>query len=354
MEAMKARKIQLEISFAVALKLAFAFVLAGFAAFLVWELAEVLLLVFAAILVALVFRGCADVLERHTPLNMGFALAATGLLLAGLLGGFGFLLGQQIAQQVSDLVETLPQRIDDFGARIGVPDLADQLLMQAQDVVAGTGFMEFMGASAFGLVEVLASVALAVVTGIYLAIRPHRYRRGVLLLLPEHMRGRADETVVSAGNALKLWLLGQLAIMVIVGVATTLAMLALGMPSALALGLIAGVLEFIPFLGPILAAVPAVLIALGEGDGMVFWVLGAYIIIQQLEENIIVPLVQRRAVKLPPALGLFSILALGVLFGPIGILLGTPLTVLLMVLVSKLYVRQTLKSDVSVPGEPEK
>lgn len=123
------------------------------------------------------------------------------------------------------------------------------------------------------------------------------------------------------------------------------------MPSALALGFLAGLSEFVPIVGPVLGAVPALLLALSEGGNTVFWVLGLYLAVQQIESNLIMPLVQRETVDLPPVLTLFAILALGVLFGPLGVLLGTPLTVVIHVAVMQLYVRDTLHEAVRLPGD---
>ena len=97
-----------------------------------------------------------------------------------------------------------------------------------------------------------------------------------------------------------------------------------------------------PIVGPIAAAVPALLIALTLGTDTTLWTLGLYLLIQQIEGNVIMPIVARRAVDLPPALALFALVALAVLFGPLGILFGTPLAILLFVLVRKLYIERTL------------
>jgi predicted PurR-regulated permease PerM len=131
----------------------------------------------------------------------------------------------------------------------------------------------------------------------------------------------------------------------------TLGLFAIGMPSALALGFLAGLSEFVPIVGPILSAIPALLLAFSEGGNMVFWVAGLYLLIQQLEGNVIMPLVQRKTVDLPPVVALFALVALGILFGPLGVLLGTPLTVVLYVAVNQLYVRDTLGEDAEIPGE---
>jgi predicted PurR-regulated permease PerM len=157
--------------------------------------------------------------------------------------------------------------------------------------------------------------------------------------------------VTVIGRALRLWLLGQLLAMFLVGAMIALGLWALGVPSALALGFIAGMLEFVPFLGPIIAALPGVAVGLGEGMETAVWVMALYFIVQQGEGYFIIPLVQQGTVALPPALTLFAIVAFGLLFGPLGILFATPLTVVAFVVVKKLWVRDTLHEETELPGE---
>ena len=155
----------------------------------------------------------------------------------------------------------------------------------------------------------------------------------------------------SPGSALKLWLLGQLVAMLIVGVLTGLGAWLIGLPSAIALGLIAGLFEFIPFAGPMLAAIPALLIALTMDTQTVIMTLALYTIIQQVEGNLITPIVQRQVVSLPPALTLFALIAMGLVFGPLGILFAAPLTVVTYVAMKQLYIRRVLGDATSIPGE---
>jgi len=152
------------------------------------------------------------------------------------------------------------------------------------------------------------------------------------------------------GEALHAWLLGQFAAMVMVGTITGAGLALIGVPSWLALGLLAGVLEFVPILGPIAAAVPGLLMALSQGWDSFLLTAALYVLVQQLEGNLIIPLVLRRAVSLPPVLTIFAVVAFGTLFGWMGILLAAPLTVLAFTLVMKLWVRDTLEEEVPLPG----
>lgn len=196
-----------------------------------------------------------------------------------------------------------------------------------------------------------ADLLVVFVGGIYLASQPGLYRGGLLKLMPRKSRKLSSIALDDSGRALRLWLLGQLVSMALVGTLTGAGLWLLGVPAALALGLFAGLLEFIPLVGPIIAAIPGVLLAFAQGPEVALWVLGLYLIIQQVEGNVIQPLVQQHAVDLPPALLLFSLLATGLLFGATGVILATPLTVVIFVLTKRLYVRETLATVAPLPGE---
>jgi predicted PurR-regulated permease PerM len=150
---------------------------------------------------------------------------------------------------------------------------------------------------------------------------------------------------------LRLWLGAQVIAMLMVGVLIGGGALLIGIPSPFALGLIFGLAEFVPVVGPVARAVPVLLVAVGQGWEMTFWALGLVVIVQQVESNLIMPLASGHAVQLPPAVGLFAVVAMGVLFGPLGLVLGYPLAVVVDVAVRRLYVRETLGESVEIAGE---
>lgn len=139
--------------------------------------------------------------------------------------------------------------------------------------------------------------------------------------------------------------------MTIIGVFTGLGLWLVGVPSALMLGIIAGLAEFIPLLGPILSAIPGLLLALMAGLETALWALLVYVGIQQIESDLITPMVEKKAVSIPPVVTLFGVLAMGVIFGLVGVILAAPLTVITYVLVNQLYVRDALGQSTQVPGE---
>jgi predicted PurR-regulated permease PerM len=322
-------------------------------ALLAWQLSEVLLLAFAALVFASLLRGFSDVIQRYTRLHQAISFALSCLLVALLIAGFFYLLGVQIQSQLGALAEQLPVTLKAVGQRFGIPDLDASIGEKLTGLFQNGATVGSLAGYTQGAFGVASSLLIVIVAGIYLGLNPQEYRNGFLFLVPRPNREVVGDALDNSGRALRLWLIGQLLVMVSIGVLTGGALFLIGMPSALALGFIAGVLEFIPFIGPILAAVPALLIALGSDNPyMVYWVAGAYLVIQQIENNVLVPLIQRQTVALPPVLGLFSLVAFGILFGVLGILLAIPLTVVLLVLVKHLYVREGLDEEVTLPGEP--
>ena len=314
-----------------------------------WRLSPVVLMFFGTAVVAAILLSAAGLVRRFTPLGPKASLAIAGLTLAAAIAGFLYFLGSRIAADVSALTQKVPQMLNDLGSRFGVNDL----WAQAADFGRQGWF-----ADVFGYVpNVLSGITLLILVvfaGVFLASNPEMYREGLAKLVPGEHRDRARRVLNHSGRALQLWLVGKLIAMAVVGAATTGGLLLLGVPNAVGLGFIAGLFEFVPFVGPLLSFVPAGLVALSQGSGSFWWVLGLYVLIQQLESNLLVPLIQERTVDLPPVLGMFAIVAMGMLFGPLGIVLGIPVTIVAMVAVKELYLRETLGEEVGVPGEKER
>ena len=316
-----------------------------------WELREVLLMVFGAVVIATLFQSIAALFQRlRLPQGIALFLAVLSVLL--IVAVSVALFGAQLVGQYEQIRETLPkawaalqQRLDGFG----LTGQLDQLTKGGQ----GSGFAANAGSFVMSIGGGLADTLLIVVGGIFLAASPRFYRAGLVKLMPEGRRELTAEALADSGTALKLWLKAQLITMAAVGIATGIGLWLIGMDNALAFGLLAALLEFIPFIGPILAAVPAVLIAAAVDPQLALWVAGVYLVVQQLEGNLFSPLLQQWAVELPGAVLLFSLLAMGTLFGPLGVIFAAPLTVVVYVLVKKLYVREALDTETPIPGEDQ-
>ena len=320
--------------------------------FLVWELRVLLLMLFGAIVIASIFRAVADVICKYTKLPNGVSTALAIILVLGSLAALIALFGAHVAQQVQTLRETLPAAWKTLEERIGDIGLSAQLDKLVATITApGGGSLSGFGRTLLSIGSGLADLLVVIFAGIYLATQPNFYRTGLIKLVPPLRRKIAAEAMLESERALRLWLKGQAIAMVVVGLLTGFGLWWLEMPSALTLGLLAGVLEFIPFAGPIIAAVPAILLALAVSPELTLWVVLLYVAVQQFEGNLLTPLVQQYAVDLPGAVLLFSLIGFGSLFGTLGIILAAPLAVVSMVLVKRLYIIEALDTPTPIPGE---
>jgi predicted PurR-regulated permease PerM len=325
---------------------AFTIVAVASGALLLWALSEICLLVFGSVLLALILRFVAEEFSAYAGMRQSWSLLMAGLVVLGLLVVAIFLFGAQLRGQfelLSSQLSSVEQTVTRYFDRTS-----------AKDLLSGTSLGTlFAGALSWGTtaITVLTSFVLVIVGGIYMAVNPEVYRTGLIKLFPPEWHPEVGATLDAAARALRLWLGAQLVAMVLVGVMITAGALALGIPSALALGLIFGLTEFVPVIGPIVGAVPVLFVAVGQSWEMAVWALSLVVLIQQIESNLIMPIVSGKAVQLPPAVGLFAVIAMGVLFGPLGLVLGYPLAVVSDVAIRRLYVRQLLGEQVEIAGE---
>lgn len=315
-------------------------------ALVAWKLLDLLLLLFGAVLIGVLLRALAEALSAGTRLPPQWSLLLTITGLAGVFGVVGWLFGAEVGAQMEGLSARLSEAWRPLEARLTATEAGEEALQSVRAAILGPTGAGYVARVALLLTNGIGGLVLVLVGGIYLASQPGLYRRGVLLLIPPAYRPAADETLAVTAGALRHWLLGQLAIMAVVGTLTGLGAWLIGLPSALALGIIALVLEFIPFLGPILTAVPALLLALTVGPEAVMWTAAMLFGVQQLEGQVLTPLIQRKAVTLPPVVTLFALIGMAMLFGPLGLLLSAPLTVVAYVMIGELYVRRTLGGDI--------
>jgi len=321
-------------------------------ALLLWFMRGLLILVFGAILLAVILRIIARPFKNRLGLPDPIALLIAVLLVASIFALAFVLFGQEVARQWESLSQSIPSAWQTVFQRLEAYGFAEPVRQWLQSVGSGgQGVLSSMTRFLVSFTNAVADTLLVIFGGIYLAADPSLYRRGIAKLLPKAARPRLTEALDDCYGALRLWLIGRLTSMLLVGLLTGLGLWAIGMPAALTLGIAAGILDFVPFVGPIIAAIPAVLLALATSPTMALWVILLYVVVQQIEGNIITPLIQKRAVELPPALLLFSLVALGLLFGALGVILAEPLTVVLYVLVKRLYVIDALDTPTHIPGE---
>lgn len=321
------------------------------AVILVWMLTyifDVVLLLFAGILLAIFLRGLADLSRRYTRLSEGLSVLLVSLILLVILGGAIALLAPSVAEQVRHLRDELPKSaqqvstyISQFGwgrAIIEQMPSTDEIM---QKVDAAT-VLSRVGGYFSSTVGALGNFFIVILLAIYLATEPRFYAEGLTKLFPKGMRLRTHEVLAEIGDTLSWWLIGKVASMLFIGLLTWVGLYILGVPLSLTLGLIAGLLSFIPNFGPIFSAVPAILLGFIDSPIKALYVLILFIIVQIIESNVVTPMIERRTVELPPALTIIAQLALGVLIGGLGLVLATPLLAFIMVLVQMVYIQDVL------------
>ena len=295
-------------------------------------------------LFGVVFYTVAARIAKSTGLGHALSLTVAVILLLVVSVAPFYLFGNVVTAQMQALILKLPSAWAHFRQHIGHPELDVQTMSQLRAMIPDGGSILSAVSSIAGTVgSAISGIILALISGIYLAASPDGYVNGLVELFPGHFRPHIRAGIEAGGLALRKWLLGQMIAMVIVGSLAGIGLWALGIPSPLALGLIAGMLEFVPTAGPIASAIPAILIAFSLGWERALLTCGLFLVIQQIEGNVISPQIQRRTVDLPPALTLFSLLAFALLFGMLGIVLAAPLTVVLFVW-GKMFVRRGMPS----------
>lgn len=320
-------------------------VLVGAAAFAAWRLSDVLMVAFGSALLALMLRGLSGAMGRGTGISEAWMVAPIVLALFAGVGAIVWLFGSQVSMQFSLLGVDLPQSISQLTREVGATPWGAWFLDRADDMnfTGATGQIAGHLAALFGSVfRAVAYLAVLLFAAIYLAAQPERYRHGLLRLIPPERRDRMGEVLDLVGVTLRRWIIGQSITMTVVGTLTGIGLWGLGISAPVALGLIAGAFAFIPYVGPVLAAAPGILMAATQGPLPALYAAALYGGVHFVEGNLITPLVQAEAVELPPVLTLFATLVFGVLLGPVGVLLAAPLTVVLLVFVNMLYLEDAL------------
>ncbi|WP_151633831.1 AI-2E family transporter [Noviherbaspirillum aerium] len=322
---------------------------------IVWYAADVLMLVFACILFAILLYDMSRRVRQWLHLPHWLALGAVVLLLLVVFVGAGWLMAPQISEQAGELAKTVPQALKDLQKQMSQYPMLAQLMngMPPAEELAGKlgAMLPQAGLFFSGLLGVVGNIAIIAFVGIYLAYQPGVYINGIVTLVPPRKRERIREVFDELGRTLGQWLAGKAVSMLVVGVATTAGLALLDIPLALVLGIIAGLLDFIPYVGPIMAGVPAVLIALTEDPVRAGYVALLFLVIQLAEGYLLMPLIEKKTVSLPPALTIAMQVLLGALLGMAGVALATPLAAVAAVLITMLYVQDVLGDRVKTPSE---
>jgi predicted PurR-regulated permease PerM len=300
-----------------------------------WLTREVLLILFGGVLFGVFLCGLTNLVTRHTSLDRRVALTLVVLVLIAITAGGIWFLGAELIAQLDELRVGLQKSWTQVVDLWRSGPLSQWFASEGAAPPSAENLQALAGALSSGM-GVVAAPVLILVIGMFLAVDPGVYRRGLLELIPRSRHVLAQSILDRAAVALWSWVWSRMFSMSLVGVASLLGLWLLGVPLALTLALIAFVTNFIPYVGPVLSAIPAVLIAMTVNPTLAIYVLILYGIIQLIETNFLTPLVEQQAVDLPPVFTLGAQLIATVLFGALGILLATPLAAVLVVLVKSL------------------
>ncbi|HEX6126783.1 MAG TPA: AI-2E family transporter [Pyrinomonadaceae bacterium] len=309
---------------------------------------DVILLIFAAALLAIFLRGLAEIVGRFVNVGEGWLVLIVTVLLVGVLSGAISLLAPDVAEQMSHLRQELPRSAQAAANYIGQFGWGRTLLDQLPSFndftanLTATSLLSGVGGFFTSTIGAVGNFFITILLAIYFASEPRFYIRGFIKLFPKPHRHRATQVVAAVGETLRWWLIGKAGSMIFIGLLTWIGLSMMGVPLALTLGLIAGLLSFIPNFGPILSAIPALLLAFIASPVTALYVLGLYVGVQLIESNIVTPLIERETVELPPALTIVFQLALAVMVGGLGLVLATPLLAVIMVLVQMVYIQDIL------------
>lgn len=320
------------------------------ALFLVWQSVSSLLIVFAGVLFAAFLDASARALAPIVPLGRVWRLTLVLLLLAG-LSAFGLVWGTgKLPEQTRLLLKVMDTQVDVLQAYLvsyGVDLLGPEWGRDfAQWLFADQG--RFLSHAQFllgGASSLLTGALVILFLGILFAFDPTSHRDSLVLLVRQSYRARTRAVMDEMGSVLRFWLVGQSIRIVLMTLCVWLALYLIGLPGPFVLGLQAGLSNFIPYLGPIVAAIPIALVAMPHGASLLIWAVVVYTIIQSIEGYVIGPLIQRQAVEIPPAWTLVAIVLLGALFGVMGIALAMPLVAIGRVAIIRFYVEDYLGDD---------
>lgn len=318
-----------------------------------WYVIDILLLSFAAILFAIFIRTFSDLFKswKYMPDSVAVTLALSilGVISLAIIA----LIAPVVVDQVDQIIRKVPSAWEKLKGDVlyywDLDSLASlykevnlqELFPQGKNIVIQAASLF---STTFGF---LGSSIVFLFLGIFFAYDPEVYMRGFVRLFPKDKHLKVYENLDAVGDILRWWLLGKLLSMAIIGMMTSLGLFALGIPLSFTLGLLAALFTFIPNFGPILAAIPAILIAVTQGPMQAVYVIILYCVIQGIEGNIITPIIQNRTMSLPPATTIIAQLMMAVLTGFLGLILATPLLAALSVLIDRIYVDELVSQEAS-------
>ena len=308
---------------------------------------NVLLMALAGSLIAVYFHGIGDTIQKKTNISrklaMLISIAGTIVIISALL----WFIGARIQVQVAELSNTLPHTLNTAKAKLSETPAGQQIV---ESVTGDNSKKLYQTAQSFFNTGfgVLADMYIILFLGIFFTANPSLYKNGILLLVPQNKQAAGSHIMDRISLSLKGWLKGMMLSMILITVLITAGLSIIGIPVAMVLGLITGILEIIPNIGPLIAMAPGVLLSLTVSTNTAILVALLYIISQTIVANIVTPLIQKKMINLPPALTLISQLIMGALSGALGIILAVPILAILFILVDELYIKKINTHPASV------
>ncbi|MFM2432331.1 MAG: hypothetical protein RLZZ511_3545 [Cyanobacteriota bacterium] len=320
--------------------------------YILWQIRSVLMLIFAAVVLATALNTLAEQLQRRFKLNRSLSLVSAVLGLLAILAIALWLVVPPFIQQSQELTQLLPKgiaRLDQWvkDLRAMTPPLINPYLPTVNDLGQQLQPLanRLLGSSLAMVSGTLGGVLnglLVIILTLMFLFEPEPYRRAFIRCFPSFYRRRVHEILDQCGRSLQGWLLGILFNMLVIGGFSGIGLLLLGVQLPLANGVFAGLLTFIPNIGPALSVVPPMLIALLDAPWKALAVFGLYFFVQQLETNVLTPIVMAQQVAMLPAVTLLSQVFFATFFGFLGLLLALPLTVVGQVWFQEVVIKDIL------------
>jgi predicted PurR-regulated permease PerM len=307
---------------------------------------HLLILAFGAILIAIVIHAIAELYAARLRLGGRAAMILAILSIWAFLGLLGWLFGVEFRQQVNMLVVALPGLVQQLQDYMAASPVGAKVADAVRAAFAGSRIAQDIGGIARGTGELLLNAVLVLFGAIFFAVDPKVYERGFLLMVPPSKRATVEDALGDVGSTLLLWLRAQLIQMTAMGTMVGVGLWLAGVPSPALLGLLTGLSEFIPYVGPVAAMLPALGLAATRGVDPLLWALAVFAIVRVVQTNFVTPFVTSRVVAIPPALSLFAIIGTGAVFGLFGLFFSGGILVVGFTLARSLYLREVLGEDI--------